>query len=358
MIQDVEIFNFKCFKSLYLPELSRVNIVAGRNNVGKTSLLEALWIFHDRKAPQMFLKTLAWRGIPRVATDARSVWAPFFHGLDLNSPISMKLKINGKSATAEYKFNPNYSPTQGGATPGHKQEESQQHVSTADKDGSCQALDITYTNPDGQKATGHLYMRDGESFLEHKEPPSRIHPTIILGARWREPPEEEAKRLSAMIENKNEKTVEEFLSIMAPVVDLQISTTSGAPSIICDIGLSRLVPLAYVGDGMTRLLSIILAMGACQGGLILIDEIENGIHHSVQADFMKALFEAAKRFNCQIVATTHSYEFLRHAHGGLTGLFEPEFRYIRLEKNGDQTKAVTFNHEMLGAAVEANLEVR
>jgi len=358
MINDVEIFNFKCFESLYLPELSRMNIVGGENNVGKTTLLEAMFIFHDRHTPGMFLNTVNWRGVPVVQSDPGSLWGLFFHDFHVDKPIRIKVNISGKTARADYSLDLAYRPAREERPGSGEKGESGDHVSTGEEDRSCHSLDITYADPDGREAREHLYVLDGKPHLDFEQKPSRFQPVAIIPARRREPPEVEARRLSGLIEEKRESLAEEFLSIIAPVRDLQVSTSTPRPSIICDIGLPRLVPLAYAGDGMTRLLTIILAMREAQGGLLLIDEIENGIHYSVQEAFMKAVGEASSKLNCQVIATTHSYELLRNAHAGLGGLFEPEFRYIRLEKNGEETTAKTFNHEMLGAAIDANLEVR
>ena len=358
MIQDVEILNFKCFKSLYIPELSRVNIVGGKNNVGKTALLEALFIFHDRLKPDMFLKTFGWRGIWAVPLDPASLWAPFFRDLKLGEPFEIKLRIDGRAASARYEFNPEYSPDVGPRRTETIEDGSSDFVRTSEKPVFSHSLDISYSDPGGGESRQHLYVAEGKLNRDWQEEPSLLHQTAILPARKREDPQSEANRLSRLIEERKEGLVEEFLSLMAPIDDLQISYTGGAPTIICNIGLPRLVPLGYVGDGMSRLLSIVLAMADTQGGVLLIDEAENGVHYSVQEAFWRAIGKAAREFSCQVIAATHSYEFLRAAHSGLQELFEPEFRYVRLERKGSETVAKTFTHEMLGAALEASMEVR
>jgi predicted ATPase len=145
---------------------------------------------------------------------------------------------------------------------------------------------------------------------------------------------------------------------MGPVRDLRVSYTGTTQTVVCDVGLPRRVPIGYAGEGLVRLLKIILAMTWVEQGLVLVDEIENGVHYSVQEAFWRALAGAAREFDCQVIATTHSYEILRAAHAGLQSLFEPDFRYIRLERKGAETKAVTFTYENLGTALEAMWEVR
>ncbi len=63
MITDVLIRNFKCFNHLTIPDLGRITLIAGKNNVGKTALLEALFLLLDRQRPDMILRQYGWRGI-------------------------------------------------------------------------------------------------------------------------------------------------------------------------------------------------------------------------------------------------------------------------------------------------------
>lgn len=356
MIQDVEIRNFKCFKSLYLPDLSRVNIIGGANSVGKTALLEALFMFHDRRSEGMFLKHFGWRGIDQVRLDPESVWAPYFYDLDINHPFEIKLKRDGGIESAKYEFNPAFSPAKSNGLSSPAPGDS---ISTREENSSVGGLGITYIGPDGKEKKVHSYIEADGPKLESDSPPVLLPPVFLVHARNRTSSDEEAGRLSRVKESKKDKIVENFLRIMEPdLSNLQVSTAMMKPTIYCDIGLPRLVPIGYAGDGLSRLLSIGIDMASAPGGVVLVDEVENGIHYSVQEKFWKALMETAKELDCQIVATTHSHECLMAAHSAFMGLFEPEFRYIRLEKIGEEIKAKTYTHEMLGIALETHLEVR
>ena len=123
-----------------------------------------------------------------------------------------------------------------------------------------------------------------------------------------------------------------------------------------DIGLSELVPLAMMGDGMTRLARLVLAIAASPGGLVLVDEIETGLHHTVLSDIWRAVDEAANEFETQIVATTHSYECLQAAHQSLGG--GGGFLLHRLEVSGSGNHCVTYFPEDIDAAIRHDLEVR
>jgi len=73
MITKLKIDGFKGFKQLEISKLSRITLLGGRNNVGKTSILEALFMFYDRLNPQMILRQFAWRGIGTIAFEPESM---------------------------------------------------------------------------------------------------------------------------------------------------------------------------------------------------------------------------------------------------------------------------------------------
>ena len=84
-----------------------------------------------------------------------------------------------------------------------------------------------------------------------------------------------------------------------------------------DIGLSELVPLPAMGEGITQIARLVLAIASAPDGVVLVDKVENGIHHSVLPDVWRAIDEVAKQFRTQIFATTHSFECIEVAHQAL-----------------------------------------
>ena len=47
MITKLSLENFKGFKYLEVPETSTITLIGGQNNIGKTSLLEGIFLFYD-----------------------------------------------------------------------------------------------------------------------------------------------------------------------------------------------------------------------------------------------------------------------------------------------------------------------
>ena len=104
--------------------------------------------------------------------------------------------------------------------------------------------------------------------------------------------------------------------------------------------------------------SLALAMGTATGGLLLIDEIENGLHHTVLEEVFVTLLELARTFDVQVFATTHSAECIRAAHEALKEADQHEAAFYRLQRINGEIKAVGFDHEMLETAIIHEMEVR
>jgi AAA15 family ATPase/GTPase len=66
-----------------------------------------------------------------------------------------------------------------------------------------------------------------------------------------------------------------------------------------------------MGDGMNRILTIILALVNSDNGCLLIDEFENGLHYTVQENLWRIIFHLSKELNIQVFATTHSEDCIK-----------------------------------------------
>jgi AAA15 family ATPase/GTPase len=62
MLDSLHIKNYRLFKDFKINSLKRVNLIMGKNNVGKTSLLEAIWLYIHQANPSAFELILRQRG--------------------------------------------------------------------------------------------------------------------------------------------------------------------------------------------------------------------------------------------------------------------------------------------------------
>ncbi len=114
-----------------------------------------------------------------------------------------------------------------------------------------------------------------------------------------------------------------------------------------------------MGDGMNRILTIILALVNSQDGYLLIDEFENGLHYTVQEDLWKMIFNLANKLNVQVFATTHSddcihaFESVMNSEGN-----KSEGQYLRLDNIDGQIIPTLYSSEELDTAADHQIEVR
>jgi len=219
-------------------------------------------------------------------------------------------------------------------------------------------LDIAYKT-NGTKDTSHLLIGVEGLGLHVDKVQIKKGPVSIIAARSPVNPNEDAEKYGKLDIMGKQAEILKFLQVIEPKLKSLSSVSIGNISMIHgDIGLSRKIPVSYMGEGVAKLLSIILAIANSQEGIVLIDEFENGIHYSVMQKVWEGIGLAAKDFNCQVIATTHSYECLTAAYNGFSGNLQNDFSYLRLDKANGETKAKVFDYEMLKTAIDANMEVR
>ena len=122
-------------------------------------------------------------------------------------------------------------------------------------------------------------------------------------------------------------------------------------------GMDKRVPLRSFGDGLSRLFGITLALVNAKGGVLLIDEIENGIHHTVQLDLWKIIFQMARKLNVQVFATSHSWDAVEAFQRAAAGTPDDGV-LVRLTRKGECVRATVFAEQELAIATRDRIEVR
>lgn len=122
---------------------------------------------------------------------------------------------------------------------------------------------------------------------------------------------------------------------------------------------NNVLPLRSMGDGINRILTIILALVNSDNGFLLIDEFENGLHHSIQEKLWEIIFNLANKLNVQVFVTTHSEDcisgfenILNSPQNNLDG------KLIRLENKNGKIKQVEYSKNELKIAINNDIETR
>ena len=126
-------------------------------------------------------------------------------------------------------------------------------------------------------------------------------------------------------------------------------------------GMSQMLPVSMMGDGLRRYLSIVASAANPLTNVLLIDEIDNGLHYSIYKKLWQALFTLAVATDKQIFATTHSKETLLYLNEMLqeNPHNKGELRLYTLEKTLKKgLQAYKLTHEGLQEACENEIEIR
>lgn len=186
------------------------------------------------------------------------------------------------------------------------------------------------------------------------------YPFVLVPSSNRTYTSENPDRFSDLKRNRKHHILIDALKVIEPRLEtLELFTDDGEPTIYGYIGLNEPIPLSSMGEGIDRVTSIILAMGSASGGVVAVDEIENGLHYSVMKDVWQAMAVAAREFDVQLFATTHSLECINAAHEAFQEADPYDFRLHRLDRLASgKIQAVTFDRDLLQSAKEANFEIR
>ena len=364
LLDSLEIGGYRCFEKLTIDKLGQVNLIAGKNNVGKTALLEALLVYAQRGAMFTLVEILARRDevpVQQLFSDQTIKKEPLISGLSNLFHNRPALDINSK---ARFLIESNKNPL------------CVYFTQLLDSDGKPTVNDEFLKKMWGVSTSGlilasSLYKQNIEQLAEFYslengismliEPPPKkipsgfIRPHIMdndsLAATW-------DNALQAGLEEKALR----FLQVIEPELRFIsfISTLEGNGRrypIASSGGASKRVALKSYGEGMTRLLGLSLALVQSQNGILLIDEIESGLHYSVLPDIWKLLFHTAKELNVQVFATTHSKDCIE-AFAAASHEYKGEGMFIRLQRQGETIVAKSIEEERLALAVDYDVEVR
>ena len=371
MFQHLEIRNFRLFDHLKMEQLGQINLVGGRNNSGKTTLLEALFLLCGMANPELVLRIntfRGFRGLNELVTPTamrETLLKPLFYQFDSNQAIEIngqrdsldciRLKITvERKNTVALPLKDRQADT-AAMDPRAPIQISSSTLLDNKENVDFNDLHLSYVNRSGEiRSEGHLHIAsDGIQMTV----PSSENPflAIFISSRGGNSTED-ATRLGDLRRRKQGNLLVNALKIMEPRLQaLEENSVAGYPMIWGDIGLAELVPLSMMGEGMTRIARILLAISTAAGGVVMVDEIENGIHYSVLHKVWSAIADAAERAQVQVFATTHSFECMAAAHQALGDKLM--VHRIEQDKEG-KNHCVTLEEEGIAAAVRHGFEVR
>ncbi|MDQ2903107.1 MAG: AAA family ATPase [Ktedonobacteraceae bacterium] len=365
ILNSLEIRNFRAFEHLQIERLGRVNLIVGKNNVGKTSLLEAIQLYASRGAPLLIWEILGRREEGRLRYSD--------HRVNIEELLTaLKYLFYGRREVMSY-FDPiqvgsmNLSETALSLSVG-------MYTRQVDEEGKrqwrlLQPEEYDLADSPAPRLTVQI---DGKVSISYQLD-NTLSPRLLTS---------EIKEINSVFSVANgltkrqiselwdnialtnlEKDVLEALRIIAPGVE-GINLVSDTPvsrdriPIVKIRSINEPLPLRSLGDGMQRVLGIVLALVNARDGILLIDEFENGIHYSAQPDLWHLIFRVANHLNVQVFVTTHSWDCVEAFQQATQENTQNEGLLIRLENKKGKLVATTFDEERLAVITREQIEVR
>ncbi|SHE19511.1 AAA family ATPase [methanotrophic endosymbiont of Bathymodiolus puteoserpentis (Logatchev)] len=384
MLNSLEIKNFRSLEDFQVKKLGRINLIVGKNNSGKSSVLEALRIYAGN-ANKGLLEKIA-QGHDEKCFVESSDQESF------NGVLPFEDLFTGR------KFPVGEVPIVIGEL-GNEEEalkiyhvyRVEREVSVNDEDGKfieksvrqVSVTELAKVNKSQIVGEGLLILKKGNTVLidfKHSHPsftrfvldgitvPSSFIPTQLIAMN------DLAKDWDAIALTEAEEMVKAAMQIILPEFESLIfvndsvyaDTTGKETRRVAKVkikGLSRPVPLNSLGDGMLRILQMVLKVFPAKGEFLLIDEFENGLHYSVQEKVWTLLFELAEKLDIQVFATTHSWDCIESFSKvamdkkSIEGVL---FRVGQSVRNSDKGRviATVFDEQQLYNITQADVEVR
>lgn len=189
---------------------------------------------------------------------------------------------------------------------------------------------------------------------------TRIAPGVMMGSTTRYLNQDIAARFSMVVRQGRLNELISVSSIVRPSIKgLQLLHDAGTTVLYAELDDGKLRPVPMLGDGLQTVLSMALLMMVTQDGVVMLDEFDSTIHHSILPKVWEQIAILANRYNCQVFAVTHSIECVKSAFSGVSSAKKQnDFQYIRLEKNSSGNSAVCYTSSELEAAISAEWEIR
>lgn len=362
ILDSLEISQFRAFKNLRIEKLGRVNLIVGKNNVGKSSFLEALWLYANQGSPSIIWEILEFRDeghnvhptIPANAEDPVPNIKNLFYGRREISDRIMPIRIGSTD-------NPNevLSISPGWFIPiATDQGQEMKQVASEERNsrknvflglliqmgiqlGFVYRLDLGAPRLISEKINCSLISANGLSMWQ-------------IGQLW--------DRVSL---TNLEEDVLTSLRIIAPHVE-RVSLINNPSTnrdrdriaIVKVKGQEEPLTLRSLGEGMNRMFAIALALANAKDGILLIDEIESGLHYSVQPDVWRLVFKTAHKLNIQVFATTHSWDCITAFQQAAQEDALDEGVLTRLIERKGEIVADLFDEQELNIAAREEIELR
>lgn len=354
MITDLHITKLRGIQDLSISQLARVNIFIGRNGTGKTTALESL-VFATNPLNHELPKSVAsWRGIATRNNDA--IIRTLLYQLDPSNHPRIRITLSHGSRY-ELAIIPTTQPNRSMAPDGTSPAAQPSSQLGGDVITGCELQFIDL---------GESLFEKNEArpdFPRHFSPQASIASApgcFFISARQNISISETAEALSNAVQRRSDGIFLEALKCIDPkVCRILNGMYGGCPTILIDRGEDLpVLPIQNMGDGFCRLALITTGLVFHRSKVLIVDEIDSGLHPTTMRSFWQTIISISQRFDVQVFCTTHSEEMIFNALAPFDSHRE-DITVLRFDRDDmHNTRTFRFDYDMLVAARDAGLDIR
>jgi len=348
LIEAISIYGFRGFLKAELEGLKRFNVVVGPNASGKTALLEALFLAAG-VTPEIAFRFGSWRGMGdniQIGSDKPSfeaLWRDLFFGQEIR-PITIQIRDSSRGVRL--------------LRIGYRAQEITLPLGEHSiRSGLVEPLRFEW-EAEGKTQFVDVQIVEGKGLVLGAI--QSVLPGVFINSSQRPLPQETAARYSELSQANREQGMLEAVQRVYPfITGLSVEITSGQPMLYAAVnGLGSKLPLPMISAGVNRYTSILLAIRAMAGGVVLIDELENGFYYSAMETLLASILEEATRNDTQLFMAIHSMECIRALLPSIEKA-PADFQLLRTRrrKQGD-CEVLQLPGNRLAAALQEGFEVR
>lgn len=354
--ERIEIDNFRGIKHLALDNVKQINLFVGKNNCGKSSVLDAIFLLTGFSNPVLNFRINQFRDYDTF--DEEDLILNFYNMIPENHIHIQGNMVNGDRR--DLKITPNVSESQYIIK---KEDVSSQSLSNKEANTSVGlTMNFSIVKSNGERksdSSAIIISSQQDDRLKIRKPKDYKETLSGVYINSKFAFSIAVDKLMAVIKEKQEDVVVKVLQQIEPKIKSISILKSG---VNVDVGLSRLVPINMLGDGVRKMLAIITSLYGCKEGVIFIDEIDNGLHFSSLYPLWKAVIKTAELLNVQVFATTHSIDSLR----SLDKVLSEDCReardrvmcYSLRHQENDELKAYEYPYDKFNYVLKQEVEIR
>lgn len=347
MITQINIQRLRGISACTVNDLGKINLFVGHNNCGKSTLLEAVFLLTGGTLPINYQRINDLRNCRlKSGEDLRYN----FYAEQTDQPIVISANINSVQQRLEI----------------HYSEQIPQNIALPTADSIINGglpkdycIEFQYTtNGNPPVVTTMRTSNDTPSQLQVsvvEKHPGLVPAWFISPA---EPYYNVEEYFAKVVENKQESIITEIMQHIEPSIR---DITVAGNRILVDVGFDKRIPLQLMGDGLKKILSVIVNMSMAKDGILLIDEVDNGLHYTSMPVLWDAILESAKRYNVQVFATTHNIESLQSLNQVLDSNpdMQSHFRSYTLRKRAHgELETIKATYDQFNHIINQELELR